>query len=253
MDPQRLVDLLERLKRGEASIEDVVGKLKDLPFADLGYATVDHHRALRQGAPEVILGEAKTWAQIVGIAEELIRTGQNVLVTRLDAKKAQEVTTAISGMRYHGAARIATYEQTPIPQLGTRPVALVSAGTSDLPVAEECAETMRMLGIRVERHYDVGVAGIHRLLHRREALDATAAIIVVAGMEGALASVVGGLVHVPVIAVPTSVGYGAAFQGLAALLGMLTSCASGVTVVNIDNGFGAAFAASRVLRAGARE
>src|SRR5208282_4320476 len=176
------------------------------------------------------------------------RTGQNVLVTRLDPAKASDVKALFTQLAYKPEARIGTFEQTPIPRLGRRPVALVSAGTSDLPVAEECAETLRMLGAEVERVYDVGVAGIHRLLHKRKVFDRTAVAIVVAGMEGALASVVGGLISTPVIAVPTSVGYGAAFQGLAALLGMLTSCASGVTVVNIDNGFGAAFAAARILR-----
>ncbi|WP_394848149.1 nickel pincer cofactor biosynthesis protein LarB [Pendulispora brunnea] len=252
MDPAKLRELLEQVQSGARSVDDAASALKDLPFADLGYAVVDHHRALRLGVPEVILGQSKTAAQIVGIASELARTGQNVLVSRLDPAKAQEVCTAMPALRYHEMARVATLEQAPIPRLGTRPVAVVSAGTSDLPVSEECAETLRMLGAEVERIYDVGVAGIHRLLHRRQALDATSVIIVIAGMEGALASVMGGLVEGPVIAVPTSVGYGAAFGGLAALLGMLTSCASGVTVVNIDNGFGAAFAAARILRAGAR-
>jgi len=253
MDPKKLRELLQQVQSGTASVDDALGALKDLPFADLGYAVVDHHRSLRLGVPEVILGEAKTSAQIVGIAGELARTGQNVLVTRLDAAKAQEVHSAMPAFRYHETARVATIEQAPIPRLGTHSVAVVSAGTSDLPVAEECGETLRMLGASVDRIYDVGVAGIHRLLHRRHALDAAGVVIVVAGMEGALASVVGGLVERPVVAVPTSVGYGAAFNGLAALLGMLTSCASGVTVVNIDNGFGAAFAAARILRAGARE
>ncbi|WP_394826832.1 nickel pincer cofactor biosynthesis protein LarB [Pendulispora albinea] len=252
MNPAKIRELLEQVQSGSTTVEDALGTLKDLPFADLGYAVVDHHRALRLGVPEVILGEAKTAAQIVGIAGELVRTGQNVLVTRLDAAKAEEVCAAVPAFRYHAMARVATFEQTPIPQLGTRAVAVVSAGTSDLPVAEECGETLRMLGAKVERIYDVGVAGIHRLLHRRQVLDAMGVIIVVAGMEGALASVVGGLVESPVIAVPTSVGYGAALGGIAALLGMLTSCASGITVVNIDNGFGAAFAAARILRAGAR-
>ncbi|WP_394837634.1 nickel pincer cofactor biosynthesis protein LarB [Pendulispora rubella] len=252
MDPAKLRELLEQVQSGARSVDDAALALKDLPFADLGYAVVDHHRALRQGVPEVILGQSKTAAQIVGIATEVARTGQNVLVSRLDPAKAHEVCRAMPALRYHEMARVATLEQAPIPRLGTRPVAVVTAGTSDLPVSEECAETLRMLGAEVERVYDVGVAGIHRLLHRRQALDATSVIIVIAGMEGALASVVGGLVEGPVIAVPTSVGYGAAFEGLAALLGMLTSCASGVTVVNIDNGFGAAFAAARILRAGAR-
>jgi NCAIR mutase (PurE)-related protein len=251
MDPAKLAELLEQVRAGQATVDQAVEKLRQLPFADLGYATVDHHRALRQGAPEVILGEGKSAAQIAGIAAELARTGQNVLVTRLDASKAVEVKTLFAPLVYRPEARTGTFEQTPIPRLGKKPVALVSAGTSDLPVAEECAETLRMLGVQVERVYDVGVAGIHRLLHKREVFDRTAVAIVVAGMEGALASVVGGLVTTPVIAVPTSVGYGAALGGIAALLGMLTSCASGVTVVNIDNGFGAAFAAARILRASA--
>jgi len=246
MDPAKIRELLERVREGEASVDDAQEALKRLPFADLGYAVVDHHRALRQGVPEVILGDGKTSEQIAGISQELARTGQNVLVTRLDPAKADEVLPQIPGMRYAALARIATLEQAPIPDLGS--VTLVSAGTSDLPVAEECGETMRMLGVRAERIYDVGVAGIHRLLHKRDVLERASIVIVVAGMEGALASVVGGLVEVPVIAVPTSVGYGASFRGLAALLGMLTSCASGVTVVNIDNGFGAAFAAARILR-----
>jgi NCAIR mutase (PurE)-related protein len=248
MDPVKLRELLEQVRGGSSSIDDALTKLKDLPFADLGYAMVDHHRALRQGVPEVILGEGKTPEQIAGIARELARTGQNVLVTRLDAGKAELVRALHPELVYKSVARVATLEQKDIPRLGAKPVALVSAGTSDQPVAEECAETLRMLGVAVERVYDVGVAGIHRLLHRREVLERTAAVIVVAGMEGALASVVGGLVEGPIIAVPTSVGYGASFGGLAALLGMLTSCASGVTVVNIDNGFGAAFAAARILR-----
>ncbi len=249
MDPMRLRELLEQLTRGDATVDDAIARLKDLPFADLGYATVDHHRALRQGVPEVVLGESKTAEQIVGISREILRAGHNVLVTRLDAAKAATLERGLSTAAYHAVARLATIEQAPIPRLGDRPVALVTGGTSDVPVAEECAETLRMLGVEVARVYDVGVAGIHRLLSKREVLHTASVVIVFAGMEGALASVVGGLVEAPVVAVPTSVGYGAAFHGLAALLGMLTSCASGVTVVNIDNGFGAAFAAARILRA----
>jgi NCAIR mutase (PurE)-related protein len=252
MDPARLRALLEQLTRGDTTVDQALLQLKDLPFAELGYATVDHHRALRQGAPEVILGEHKTADQVVGIASALAKSGQNVLITRLDAIKAEAVQHALPGLVYVPMARIGTLEQSPIPSLGDRPVALVSAGTSDLPVAEECAETLRMLGVPAMRVYDVGVAGIHRLLSKRDALHEAAVIVVFAGMEGALASVVGGLVEAPIVAVPTSIGYGAAFHGLAALLGMLTSCASGVTVVNIDNGFGAAFAASRILRAASR-
>jgi NCAIR mutase (PurE)-related protein len=248
MDPKRVRDLLENVQRGATSVDDAVTELKDLPFADLGYASVDHHRALRQGAPEVIFGHGKTATQIVGIARELARTGQNVLVTRLDADKAREACAALPEMRYAEVARVATLEQAPVPELGTRPVALVSAGTGDLPVAEECAETLRMLGAKVERVYDVGVAGIHRLLYKRDVFERTSVVIVVAGMEGALPSVVGGLVAGPVIAVPTSIGYGVSFGGLTALGGMLSSCASGVVVCNIDNGFGAAYAAARILR-----
>lgn len=249
MTPVRLQQLLERVAKGEATVEQAVGELRDLPFADLGFAMVDHHRALRQGVSEVILGQGKTVEQIVAIATELSRAGHNVLVTRVEAGPAAEIQKGLAGARYNALARTLTLEVGPIAQLSSDAVALVSAGTSDLPVAEECAETMRMLGIRHERVFDVGVAGIHRLLHRREIIEKARVAIVIAGMEGALASVVGGLVDMPVIAVPTSVGYGAAFQGLAALLGMLTSCASGITVVNIDNGFGAAFAAARILRA----
>jgi len=248
MDPKRVRDLLESVQHGATSIDDAVTELKDLPFADLGYAAVDHHRALRQGAPEVIFGHGKTAAQITGIARELARTGQNVLVTRLEKDKASAVCATLPELRYAEMARVGTIEQSPIPALGTRPVALVSAGTGDLPVAEECAETLRMLGVQVERVYDVGVAGIHRLLTRRDVFERTSVVIVVAGMEGALPSVVGGLVAGPVIAVPTSIGYGVSFGGLTALGGMLSSCASGVVVCNIDNGFGAAYAAARILR-----
>jgi NCAIR mutase (PurE)-related protein len=248
MDPKRIRELLDAVASGGTSVEAALGELKDLPFADLGYANVDHHRALRHGAPEVILGHGKTAEQIVGIAKELARTGQNVLVTRLEADKAREVCGALPEMKYVALSRTATIEKTAIPALGDSPVALVSAGTEDLPVAEECAETLRMLGVRVERVYDVGVAGIHRLLHKREVFERTSVVIVVAGMEGALPSVVGGIVAGPVIAVPTSIGYGVSFGGLAALAGMLSSCASGVVVCNIDNGFGAAYAAARILR-----
>jgi NCAIR mutase (PurE)-related protein len=249
MDPARLRELLDGVRRGSTTVETALSELKDLPFADLGYASVDHHRALRHGAPEVILGHGKTPEQIVGIARELVRRGQNVLVTRLEAEPAKTVCAEIPELRYTPMARTATLEQAPIPQLGTRPVALVSAGTGDLPVAEECAETLRMLGVSIERVYDVGVAGIHRLLHKRDVFDRTSVVIVVAGMEGALPSVVGGIVAGPIIAVPTSIGYGVSFGGLAALAGMLSSCASGVVVCNIDNGFGAAYAAARILRA----
>jgi hypothetical protein len=252
MDSARLRTLLEEVKAGTSTVDGALTALKDLPFADLGYATVDHHRAVRQGVPEVILGEGKTTDQIIGISRELGKKGQNVLITRLSGEAAATVTAAIPEMTYSALGRTCTWEQAPIPSISPSPVALVTAGTSDLPVAEECAETMRMLGIAADRVFDVGVAGIHRLLYKRTILENAPLVIVVAGMEGALASVVGGLVSCPVVAVPTSIGYGASFHGLAALLGMLTSCASGITVVNIDNGFGAAFAASRILRSRAR-
>jgi len=248
MDESRLRELLEGVSQGTLRIEDAVARLKDLPYADLGYASVDHHRALRHGAPEVILGAGKTSEQVVGIARELQRAGQNVLITRLEADKARAVCAALPDLRYVELARIATLESVPIVALGAQAVALVSAGTGDLPVAEECAETLRILGIGVERVYDVGVAGIHRLLHKREVFERTSMAIVVAGMEGALPSVVGGIFGGPVIAVPTSIGYGVSLGGLTALAGMLSSCASGVVVCNIDNGFGAAYAAARILR-----
>ncbi|MBX3258846.1 MAG: nickel pincer cofactor biosynthesis protein LarB [Labilithrix sp.] len=248
MDEARLTELLLRVRSGGTRVEDALAELRQLPFADLGFAVVDHHRALRQGVPEVILGDGKTVEQIVAIARELARVGQNVLVTRIDDAKANALVRDMPEVRHNAIGRTCTLEKAPIALLSERKVALVSAGTSDMPVAEECAETMRVLGIGFERIFDVGVAGIHRLLHKRPILEEASVIIVIAGMEGALASVVGGLVDVPVIAVPTSIGYGAAQQGMTALFGMLTSCASGITVVNIDNGFGAAFAAARILR-----
>lgn len=253
MDEARLKELLSKVQSGTQDIASAVAELRQLPFADLGYAVVDHHRALRQGVPEVILGEGKTPDQIVGIAKELGKNGGNVLVTRISPEKASVLVAAIPNVKHNALARTCTLEQSPIASLNTldgvtRKVALVSAGTSDMPIAEECGDTMRMLGIAFERVFDVGVAGIHRLLHRRPILEEASVIVVIAGMEGALASVVGGLVDCPVIAVPTSIGYGAAMNGQTALFGMLTSCASGITVVNIDNGFGAAFAAARILR-----
>jgi NCAIR mutase (PurE)-related protein len=252
VDETKLKELLSRVKAGGTSLDDALAELRQLPFADLGFAMVDHHRAIRQGVPEVILGDGKPAEQIIAIAKELSRTGQNVLVTRIEDDKARALVVAIPETKHSATARTCTIEKGPIAQLSDLRVALVSAGTSDMPVAEECAETMRMLGVAFDRVFDVGVAGIHRLLHKRPLLEGAGVIIVIAGMEGALASVVGGLVDIPVVAVPTSIGYGAAMKGQTALFGMLTSCASGVTVVNIDNGFGAAFAAARILRARAR-
>jgi NCAIR mutase (PurE)-related protein len=238
------------VRRGETSIEDAVEALARLPFADIGGAVVDHHRAIRTGFPEVILGEPKSAAQIIAIATELAKTGGNVLVTRVDSAKAAAVMNALPAMRYAEEARCLVLEQQEIGTRGAGPIAIVTAGTADSPVAEEAALVARLSGNEVVRISDVGVAGVHRLFHRLDDIRRATVIVVVAGMEGALPSVIAGLVAAPVIAVPTSVGYGASFGGVAALLGMLSSCAAGVTVVNIDNGFGAGYAASLVNRVG---
>ena len=247
MDVERLKALLEAVRAGTVDTSTALAELRDLPFRDLGFATVDHHRHLRTGVPEVIFGEPKTAEQIAAIAEELARTGQNVLVTRIDAAKASFVQGRLPQLKYTAIGRTATLELRAITPRPGGPVAVVTAGTADVPVAEEAAETLRMIGIGVSRVYEVGVAGIHRLLDRRALLEASAGVIVVAGMEGALPSVVGGLTGRPIIAVPTSVGYGAHLAGITPMLAMLSSCAAGVTVVNIDNGFGAAMAMGRIL------
>jgi hypothetical protein len=245
MDRRHLADLLAAVQRGACSIDDALVRLRALPYEDIGFAKIDHHRALRSGLPEVILGDGKTPAQVIAIAERLVAAGGNVLVTRLASEAAERLCAAVPGFAYHATARLAarTVGETPERE-GT--VLVVSAGTADLPVAEEAAISAEVMGNRVDRLYDVGVAGLHRLLEGRERLWEAAVLIVVAGMEGALPSVVGGLVEQPVVAVPTSVGYGTSLGGLAALLGMLNTCAAGVVVVNIDNGFGAAAAASRM-------
>ena len=250
MDPRLVRELLDRVRAGEVGVEDALESLRGLPFREVGgVATVDHHRALRQGVPEVIFGERKTVDQIATIAEEIQRAGQNVLVTRLDAEKAEALRSRLPEMRYAAVARIGAVEQHPIAPRPVGPVAVVTAGTSDMPVAEEACETLLAVGVSPVRVYDVGVAGIHRFLHRAPELARAAAVIVVAGMEGALPSVVGGLVAAPIVAVPTSVGYGTALGGFTALFSMLTSCAAGITVVNIDSGFGAAMAVHRIVRA----
>jgi NCAIR mutase (PurE)-related protein len=248
MEPGRLREVLERVRRGEMPVEQAFESLRSLPFEDLGFAKVDHHRAIRLGFPEVVLGQWKSAEQIVQIARTISAAGNNVLVTRLEHDKGRVLHERVPDLRYDPVSRTATLEQTPIVIRGRGPIAVVTAGTSDLPIAEEAAVTARMMGNEVTRLYDVGVAGIHRLLHQRDVLDRARVIVVVAGMEGALASVVGGLVPRPVVAVPTSIGYGASFGGVAALLAMLNSCAAGTTVVNIDNGFGAAYAASLMNR-----
>jgi NCAIR mutase (PurE)-related protein len=248
MDARELRSLFQNLKNGDIDIDDVLDRLKQLPFEDLECANVDHHRSLRQGFPEVILGEGKSVGQIEKIIAAMLASGDNILVTRLDETKAARVREGFPTASYHGDSRCLTIEQKPVEPTGRGTILVVSAGTSDIPVAAEAALTARMMGNQVEQLYDVGVAGIHRLLARKELLFAAAVIIVVAGMEGALPSVISGMVAKPVIGVPTSVGYGASFGGVAALLGMLNSCAAGVTVVNIDNGFGAAYAASLMNR-----
>ncbi|HEY6007988.1 MAG TPA: nickel pincer cofactor biosynthesis protein LarB [Geobacteraceae bacterium] len=248
MESNELRKLLEALQGGGLDIDAALERLAHLPFEDLGQATVDHHRALRTGFPEVIFGQGKSIAQIERIMIALLDKGNNVLATRVDAEKALALQHAFPAARYHDEARCLTIEQQPPEIRGRGTILVVSAGTSDIPVAAEAALTARLMGNRVEELYDVGVAGIHRLLARRHLLHAATVIIVVAGMEGALPSVVAGLVGRPVIGVPTSVGYGASFGGISALLGMLNSCAAGVTVVNIDNGFGAGMAASLMNR-----
>ncbi|HEY8369704.1 MAG TPA: nickel pincer cofactor biosynthesis protein LarB [Thermodesulfobacteriota bacterium] len=248
----RLERLLDHVRSGRVSVGEAADRLASVSAygEDLEFARVDHHRALRRGHPEVIFGEPKTAAQIVAVARAILAAGSNVLVTRLDSRKARAVGRAIRGFRYHPEARLGICVRHPAPDAGRAKgtVAVVAAGTSDLPVAEEAALTAEAFGHRVDRIYDVGVAGLGRLLGAEARLKAARVLVVVAGMEGALPSVVAGLVDKPVVAVPTSVGYGAAFGGIAALLGMLTACAPGVAVVNIDNGFGAGYLAAQINR-----
>ena len=249
MNESQLRALLDRVATGAtdaaAAQRQLLDVLRARPYDDLGFARVDHHRAIRQGFPEVILGLGKTPAQIAAIAAEIVRAGCTLLVTRANAAAYEAVRGVVPDAAYYPDASIIAFRQQDIaPGHGT--ILIAAAGTSDLPVAEEAALTAELMGNVVERMYDVGVAGLHRLLGERARLEAARVIIVVAGMEGALPSVVSGLVSVPVIAVPTSIGYGASFGGIAALLGMLNSCASGVSVVNIDNGFGAANIASLI-------
>jgi hypothetical protein len=238
-------ELLEKFRVGKISRDRVLRAFQAAPLADIGFAQVDMHRALRKGFPEVIFGSGKTPGQVVGIATRIFEREQRILITRINGNHARALRREFKSAVHHEAARCVTIEKSP---LSKRPgtIAVLCAGTSDLPVAEEAAVTSDIMGNQVERIYDVGVAGLHRLLRRLELIQSANVIIAVAGMEGALPSVVAGLVSRPVIAVPTSVGYGASFGGLAALLGMLNSCGSGVTVVNIDNGFGAGYSASQI-------
>ena len=248
MEQQQIRHLLEQVASGNLAPEKALDKLRDLPFENLGFAHVDHHRALRTGFPEVIFGQGKTCEQVLSIAERIADRRSPVLATRLEASTAQALVERFDQAQHDPLARTVLVPTADTPAAAEGLVVVVSAGTSDLPVAREAVVTARAMGARVEEIYDVGVAGLHRLLAYREKLHQAQSIVVVAGMEGALASVVGGLVEIPVVAVPTSIGYGASFQGLAALLAMLNSCASGVVVVNIDNGFGAGYAAALINR-----
>lgn len=247
MDADKIRELLEQVRAGGVDVDAAMDRLKHMPFEDLGFAKVDHHRALRQGMPEVIFGLGKAHEYVRDIAVKLAERSQNVLITRTAPEAAALVLDTIPGIEYHphsGAMRL--WRDRTIRGRGR--IAIVCAGTSDIPVAEEARITAEVMGNEVESIHDIGVAGIHRLMSNRDRLTQAKVIIVCAGMEGALPSAVGGLVSVPVIAVPTSIGYGASFNGLAALLGMLNSCASNVTVVNIDNGFGGGYVASLINR-----
>lgn len=250
MDQKETRELLEAVRSGTVPIDEAMLKLKEAPFEDIGFAKLDHHRALRQGIAEVIYGAGKTPGQILKIAQAALRSGQKtVLITRMNREAADLLTVSLTDpqgeLDYDPLSRIGIIGPLPKPD-GIGKIVVVTGGTSDIPVAEEAARTAEAFGNQVERLYDVGVAGLHRLLGNLDVLMSATVVIAIAGMEGALASVVGGLVDCPVIAVPTSVGYGASFHGLSALLSMLNSCASGTSVVNIDNGFGAAFQASLI-------
>ena len=246
MDESRLRELMESLRAGAVTVDEALGRLRHMPYEDLGYAALDHHRALRTGFPEVVFGQGKTPEQTAAIAERLAAQGDRLLVTRTSLEAYRAVKERLPDAVYHPEARAITLDRA---REARRPgVAVCCAGTSDVPVAEEAAVTAELMGSAADRMYDVGVAGIHRLLDKTERLQSAKAVVVVAGMEGALPSVVAGLVAAPVIAVPTSVGYGASFGGLAPLLAMLNACASGVAVVNIDNGFGAGYMAAVINR-----
>jgi len=247
LTPDSILKLFQQVRRGKLSPDEAVARLRHLPFEDLGFAKLDHHRSLRAGMPEVVFGQGKTPAQIAQIFARLAQHGGNILATRASGEQFTAVRKKVRKAEYRELAR-AIVLQRDRKNYGKGTIAIVSAGTSDIPVAEEAVATAEVMGNDVEHLYDVGVAGIHRLLANRETLTRARVIIVCAGMEGALPSVVGGLVGVPVIAVPTSVGYGAAFKGVAALLGMMNSCASNVSVVNIDNGFGAGYVAALINR-----
>jgi NCAIR mutase (PurE)-related protein len=248
MNIRKLEEILKKVKAGKITLDEAIAQLKSLPFEDLGFTRIDHHRSLRKGFPEVIWGEGKTSGQILSIMKQLKKKGQNILITRLEEKKARAIERVFLKSRYYPKSKVLTYLTHPVKSEGKGTILVITAGTTDIPVAEEAAITAQFMGNHVETLYDVGVAGIHRLLYEKKRLEKARVLIVLAGMEGALPSVVGGLVDKPVIAVPTSVGYGASFGGITALLAMLNSCASGVAVVNIDNGFGAGYIASLINR-----
>ncbi len=250
MTEKRIREILEAVASGKIAAAAAFETLKDLPFEDLEFAKLDSHRTMRRGIPEVVFGENKTVDQIAAIGVRVVKTGTNLIITRLAADKARKLKGKLPHMKYLRDPRIATVIVEPVEPIGHGTIMVISAGTSDIPVAEEAAVCAELFGNRVTRLYDVGVAGLHRLTANLESIKAASVLIVVAGMEGALPSVVAGLLDKPVVAVPTSVGYGAAFGGIAALLGMLNTCSSGVTVVNIDNGFGAALAATLINRVG---
>jgi len=245
---QKIEEILLEFKNGEKGMPEVLEYLEKLPFEDLCFAKVDHHRCLRRGFAEVIYGESKTAGQIAAIARSMLEFGSNILITRVDTQKAEEVMALVGSLVYHPQARALTLKQAPSVNIPEGTIHVICAGSSDMPIAEEAALTAEFMGNKVQRNYDVGIAGIHRLLSAWEELRKGSVYVVVAGMEGALPSVVAGMVKGPVIAVPTSVGYGASFGGVAALLGMLTSCSPGVSVVNIDNGFGAGYLAAIINR-----
>lgn len=248
MDKDLLLRLLQSVAGGETPAEDAARRLRHLSIEDIGFANIDHHRSLRKGFPEVIFGEGKTAGQIAAIMGRMRPQERVVLATRVDPQKAQEVRASHPDAAYHPEARMLVLETAPVPVKGRGTILVLSAGTSDIPVAEEAAVTARAMGHRVDTLFDVGVAGIHRLFHHRERIETAAVLVVVAGMEGALPSVVAGLVSRPVIAVPTSIGYGVSLGGLTALFAMLNSCSSNVAVVNIDNGFGAGYMAAMINR-----
>ncbi|UCG11711.1 MAG: nickel pincer cofactor biosynthesis protein LarB [Deltaproteobacteria bacterium] len=248
MNEETLREMLQALHDGTTDVETVLESLRSWPYEDLGFARVDHHRALRRGFPEVIFGEGKSASQVSQIMQAMLARGANILVTRVDSAKAAEVQKEITAAVYDDLSRTLTVRRGERAKEVGRPVMVLAAGTSDIPVAEEAVVTAEMMGSRVERLFDVGVAGLHRLLDNLQQMREASVLVVVAGMEGALASVVGGMVAKPIIAVPTSVGYGASFQGLAALLAMLNSCVPGVSVVNIDNGFGAGYLAALISK-----